>query len=302
MQKAAIVYLTRQKDLWMFVHSIKSLFDNFNNTYKYDVVVFHDDITATAISGTLVELHNQLGYVPNIKFEKIHFVLPEWVSSDTQKYTTDGPHPTLQQFPLGYRHMCRFYSGLIFNHPAMKPYKYYMRLDSDSFILSKIDKDPFQYMADNGYEYAAYSLGLPEEAKEIWWARLGLWETTQEFIKNNTVKFPLENWDGEVYNTNLEIVDMDFFRGSDYQNYFNHLDFTGNIFYRRWGDAPIRWLGVRMFMAENKIWCLRDGAKFSYLHGSQLGNPHLVDFESVSRLPEPFKTGALKQLTEVKTA
>ena len=37
-------------------------------------------------------------------------------------------------FSMGYRHMCRFFSGEIFKHPIMENYDNYLRLDTDSFI------------------------------------------------------------------------------------------------------------------------------------------------------------------------
>jgi hypothetical protein len=289
MQNAVIVYLTRQRDLWYFVHSLKLLFKNLNTDNKYPVIVFHDDITPVIISNILVELHNFLGYLPNVKFEKIAFTLPEGISTDPAKYAMEGEHPTLQQFPLGYRHMCRFFGGLIFNHPSMLKYKYYMRVDSDSFMLSKVSQDPFQWMADNGYEYSDYPLGT-DSPKEIEWARRGMWESAKEFIamNSNRISNPPSNWEGELYNTNFEICDMDFFRKTEYQEYFKHIDDTGNIFYRRWGDHVIRWLGIRLFMKPNGVGKMTE-LNFCYQHGSFAGNPKLATQDSIDVLPEPFK-------------
>lgn len=301
MQKAAIVYLTRQKDLWMFVHSLKLLYKNFNKKYNYPVVVFHDDVQQQQISSILLEMKNYLGGTPDIKFEQLALNVPSFVSTSPQHYLhPDGQPISLNNFSLGYRSMCRFFSGLIMKHPAMKPYKYYMRMDSDSFMLSAIEIDPFQYMKENGYQYAdATCIGIEMEekngwryaAKEIIWAREGLWEATKNFIDSNLhrMKSPIQKYEGELYNTNMEIVDMDFFRGKDYQDFFEHLDSTGNIYYKRWGDAPIRWLGVRLFMEPSKVFWGTDVFKFCYQHGSLIIGLEYADAESVELLPEIFK-------------
>ena len=51
-------------------------------------------------------------------------------------------------------------------------------------------------------------------------------------------------WDRSYYYTNFEIGYLPFFRSEPYQSYFRHLDSEGGFYYYRWGDAPIRLLGV----------------------------------------------------------
>jgi alpha 1,2-mannosyltransferase len=302
MLKAAIVYLTRQQDLWEFIPSLKLLYRNFNNKHNYPVIVFHDDFTPAVISSVLMELNGYLGRIPNIKFERLSFDVPENISTDPSRYAHPEGHPiSLQNFSMGYRGMCRFFSGMIMLHPALKDYKYYMRMDSDSYILSPIQVDPFQHMAENGYEYADCA-GIPHvlesspqwkyAGKEIRWAIEGLWETTQEFIKSNLHKLnqsPPEEYDGELYNSNMIIVDMDFFRSQPYREFFNHLDQTGNFYYRRWGDHSVHWLGVRLFMNPSKVLWGMDVMKFCYQHGGEVMGKHYAADDCVQLLPLPFK-------------
>jgi hypothetical protein len=244
MENAAIVYMTRKNDLWVFKHSINFLYKNFNREANYPVIVFYDDLTKIDITNLLTEINLSLGFMPSIKFEKLEFILPERISSDPSLYS-----PSLDQFRMGYRHMCRFYGGQIFNHPSLEKYKWYMRLDSDSFILTKITKDPFVTMRENEYQYAH----MENIGYDAPWACEGLWETTKKFMEENYKKLTNKNfdWNLEVYNTNFEIVDMDFYRSENYQNYFKYLENTNNIFYKRWGDHCIRWLGSTMFMDSN---------------------------------------------------
>lgn len=287
---AAIAYLTRERDLWLLRTSIRLLFLNFNKEHDYTVIVFHDDLTPVTISNLLVTLSLDLGYTPKLNFEKLQFVLPEEVSTDPSRYTL-----SLTTFPIGYRHMCRFYAGQIFNHPALLPYKFYMRLDSDSFILSKPKKDPFVHMEENGYQYAF----MEKEELDAPWACEGLWDCTKEFIDTNLdrISNPPTAWNGELYNTNFEIADMSFFREKNYQDYFNHVDSTRNIYYKRWGDHCIRWLGMRLFMKPENILCIED---FCYQHGGDVRNIQYADRSSIDLEPEPFKRCILEKLGAAK--
>lgn len=92
------------------------------------------------------------------EFEKVNFdTLPNGLIQDQiPKYF---PHPTLwvgpvgygdPGFSIGYRHMCRFFSGEIYKHPALEEYDYYMRLDRDSLFLSEVDFDCFALMRKKG--------------------------------------------------------------------------------------------------------------------------------------------------------
>jgi len=286
MENAAIVYMTRKNDLWVFKHSINFLYSNFNKDANYPVVVFYDDLSKADIANLLTEFSLSFGFLPNIKFEKMEFSLPEGVSEDPALYTLP-----LTQFRMGYRHMCRFYGGKIFNHPALAKYKWYMRLDSDSFILSKITRDPFKVMRENDYHYAF----MEKEEYDAPWACEGLWDATKKFMEENKSRVLNNNfeWNFEVYYTNFEIVDMDFYRSTNYQDYFNYLDSTGNIFYKRWGDHCIRWLGSTMFMPSEKIWCIKE---FSYQHGGVVNNTQHIDTNSIDIIPEPYRKSVVAAL------
>jgi len=286
MENAAIVYMTRKSDLWVFKHSINFLYTNFNKEENYPVIVFYDDLTKPDIANLLTEFALSFGFMPNMKFERIEFALPEGISEDPNLYS-----PSLNQFRMGYRHMCRFYGGKIFNHPALAKYKWYMRLDSDSFILSKVTRDPFKVMRENDYHYAF----MEKEESDAPWACEGLWDATKKFMEENKSRVLNSKfeWNLEVYYTNFEIVDMDFYRSTNYQDYFNYLDSTGNIFYKRWGDHCIRWLGSTMFMPSEKVWCIKE---FSYQHGGVVNNTQYIDKNRIDIVPEPYRKSVVAAL------
>lgn len=288
MSKSAIVYMTRMQDLWLLRHSLRFLFENFNREAKYPVVIFHDDLNVEAVKSLAVALKQDLGYIPdNIQFVGLQFVIPTSVSTDPQLYD-----PPLTQFRLGYRHMCRFFGGLIFNHPALSQYKYCWRLDSDSFILSSVINDPFKQMEKTESKYAFIDRVDYDEA----FACRGLWDATKDFMdaNKNILKNEVTSWNLEVYYTNFEIYDMDFFRGEAYQSYFNYIDSTNNIYYRRWGDHCIRFLGLSMFADPSEIWCVKD---FCYQHGSWIGNVDKLNHSVIPTIPEPFRAMAIRSIS-----
>jgi hypothetical protein len=286
--KSAIVYMTRLQDLWLLRYSLRFLFENFNKEAKYPIVIFHDDLNAEAVKSLAAVLKQDLGYIPdNIKFVGLQFETPPSVSIDPHLYD-----PPLTQFRLGYRHMCRFFGGLVFNHPALSEYKYCWRLDSDSFILSSVTNDPFKQMERTGSKYAFLDRVDYDEA----FACMGLWDTTKDFMNANKgiLKNEVESWNMEVYYTNFEIYDMDFFRGEEYQLYFKYLDSTNNIYYRRWGDHCIRFLGLSMFADLSDIWCIKD---FAYQHGSWIGNPSKLNYSIIPTIPEPFRSMVVRSIS-----
>jgi len=279
MSKSAIIYMTRMQDLWLLRHSLKFLFLNFKKASQYKVIIFHDDLTQQAVNSLAVALQQDLGYVPNLEFVQLQFQSPTTLSTDPSLYD-----PPLTQFRLGYRHMCRFFGGLVFNHSALSQYKYCWRLDSDSFILSEVTVDPFEYMESIDAKYAYIDdIQYDEE-----YACRGLWDTTKKFMNENLslIRNKIDNWNMEIFNSNFAIYNMEFFRGKAYQSYFNYIDETNNIYYRRWGDHCIGYLGLAMFADPKDIWCVKE---FGYQHGSQIGNSDKVSAQMIPLVPDPFR-------------
>jgi hypothetical protein len=264
--EAAIVYLTQKKDVFLLIESIKLLSKNFLFDYPYPVLILEDDLTESDKENIKKSIENE-----NIKsllqFVKINFLIPKSLDLNENLY-----NPPLSDFKMGYRNMCRFFSGEIFNFNVLQNYDFIWRLDSDSFILDKIDYDIFKFMEKNKKVYAyisEYSYDQPFVVE-------GLFELTKKFIEstNTNVNPVLQkslsyNWNNEIFYTNFEIMDTRFFKNSGYMNYYKFIDETNNIFYKRWGDAPIRWLGVNIFANENDIFCVKD---IAYKHQHWIKN------------------------------
>lgn len=255
--KATVVYLTgdSEREFQCLKKSLKLLRKNFLKAYPYPVRIFHEPGYAQVKRGYLKQF-------PGIELSEITFEIPAYLDRDLIPEIFDGGS---MKYSLGYRHMCRFFSGTIFLHPALASYDYYWRLDTDSYLPRKLRYDPFRFLAENGLEY-----GYNYCFRDAEWAVRGLWETTRKFIAENNItpKFLhrfLENgeWTGHCFYSNFEIASLRFFRSQEYQRYFDYLDKSGGIYTGRWGDNSIHLLGVSLFLEESKTHLFHD---IDYIH------------------------------------
>jgi alpha 1,2-mannosyltransferase len=142
-------------------NSINLLKNNFINLDKVDILIFHEESLRPALP-FISQLH------PNIKFEEIEFKLPDFYKNFNIPESFPNPVNSNHFFNMGYRHMCRFFSGEIFKHPAMQKYDNYLRLDTDSFI-HKMDFDLFEFIEKNNiyYGYIEESVQYDEPGEQL---------------------------------------------------------------------------------------------------------------------------------------
>jgi len=245
----AIVYLVRSSnhDLNLLNTSVNLLKKNFIGLEKLDILIFHESSLRPALD-LIKSIH------PNIKFQEIEFSLPEFYNQFD--IPVNYPHPFVpgMSFPMGYRHMCRFFSGEIFKHPVMKKYDNYLRLDTDSFI-HKIDFDLFDFIEKNNIYYGYIEQAVQYDDPGV---TKGLWELSR------TIKSDLDIEENKMYYTNFEVCNLQWFNSEEYMNFYDKIDKSGGIMTGRWGDAPIRYLGVNMFMDKKNIHGFSD---IVYQHG-----------------------------------
>ena len=277
--KAVITYLIgrRTEHYLDLLDSLEALQVNFLRQYPYPVIVFHEGLGPD-------EMEKLRGLYERLLFHRLDrsFLFPPDHIDEAKVPSIIGGHAT-----VGYRHMCRFFSGTMFNYPLLAPYDWFWRLDSDSFLLAPLTHDPFRRMLDGRFVYGFMGLGREDE-----YLTTGLWNATTEYMRGKGMATPppllqqhlespeqgqgpqeggaspahspkMGTWDRSYYYTNFEIGHLPFFRGEAYQSYFRHLDAAGGFYYYRWGDAPIRLLGVSMHAAEHSV-CHFDDIPYSH--------------------------------------
>lgn len=254
-----ILYLVRSsdKDVEDFNKSLELLEKNLlKYTTSTDVLVFVEE--------SFEEYKPLVNSNVNIRYETIQFKVPDYPQEILDQIPEFFPHPTHGNgpiewghpgFSMGYRHMCRFFSGEIYKHKSVQEYEYYLRLDTDSFIHTPLEYDIFQWAKglDVCYGYIA-----PAVQKDNLKVIEGLWEYVNQLYPNDIPE-------GLMFYTNFELGKVQWFLTSEYMNFYNSLDETGGFYTKRWGDAPVKFLGVNLFKEENFVLPVKG---FTYQHGA----------------------------------
>lgn len=136
-----------------------------------------------------------------------------------------------------------------FTHvPYLKRFRFLMRMDDDSCILNPIKFDIFNRMQQKNYTYAFKQIFRDPE-----WAVRGLNEFAEDYMTRNNLKWQnpqlrelVKTATGDLYSfsTNFEVIEMKTYRSRENMKFVHHMIESNQIYHRRWGDAPIRFLQV----------------------------------------------------------
>lgn len=254
-----ILYLVRSsdQDLEDFNKSLKLIEQNLlPYTNSTDVLVFCED--------TFEDYKSKVQTNLNIRYETIEFKVPNYPQEIIDQIPEFFPHPTHGNgpvdwghpgFSMGYRHMCRFFSGELYTYSVLKEYDYYLRLDTDSFIHTPLNYDIFEWAKENECYYGYIAPAIQKDNPKV---IEGLWDCVDQM-------YPNEIPEGMMFYTNFELGKVDWFLTSEYMNFYNSLDSTGGFYIKRWGDAPIKFLGINLFMPQQNILPV---CGFTYQHGA----------------------------------
>jgi hypothetical protein len=256
----AIVYLLNDdiKDKHNFRISLNLLAKNYLNKFPCDVICFHEK----HFDNEELNLINKTG----VTLKEIEFKMPSYEKNILDEIPEYCPHPNFPNckgFSIGYRHMCRFFSGEIFNLDYLKKYKYIWRLDTDSFILDEINYNVFSRMDQNDSIYGYINIQNDHEALVK-----NLWENSLDYFKsigNFEFFFNQRNKHfRKVFYTNFEIFKTSWFRDEQYQSFYKYIDKTAGIYKYRWGDHVIRYIGINCLSSLEKCLFFND---IKYYHG-----------------------------------
>jgi len=255
--KSIIFYLVNDNPIHInrLLKSLDLLKTNFLDEYPYPVVFGYETLSQHVVDTIKSKLTTP------VYFLRVNFTLPNYSSSIREKIPErfKGHWDENAFFSLGYRHMCRFFAGDMFNYDFFSNVQYFMRADCDSYFIDKINQDPFACMAENTLIY-----GTTGEEEDMDYVIEGLPNTCKDFLKN---KYNTEAKYNGMYSTHFEIIDFQWFKNGIYKEFFNFIDNTGNIYIKRWGDAPIRYQGVKSLVPADKIFTF----KLPYKHGGDYG-------------------------------
>jgi|UniRef100_A0A6C0JPH0 hypothetical protein len=261
--------------------SLYFLFRNFNKKYKYPIIILHEgDYTNRDIQEILEGIRGDNKNL--ITFKKIDnndFKIP-----DNIDITKLNKSVNLQLVPywrnVKYRLMCNFW----INHftKYIEEYDYVMRLDDDSIIEEPINDDLFNLLAKENKIYMSNFVHVDcgfcnYNMKELFGEMFpDKKEELNKLFVSAEIKKDHEIFDKftELYNivnntpytsdkininmpimfyNNFFITDIKFWKTEKVKNILNKINETGNIFYYRYGDAPIHTLIVSLLETDKTL-------------------------------------------------
>ncbi|KAK0629018.1 nucleotide-diphospho-sugar transferase [Bombardia bombarda] len=286
-ENAALVMLARNSELIKALRTVHSIEKHFNQWFHYPIVFLNDepwsDEFINAMNAT-VSGEARFEIIP-----KSEWLFPDWMDTKAAKESIakQGRDGILYGGLETYHHMCRFYSGKFYTLEALKQYKWYWRIEPDVDFYCSVTYDPFLEMAKHDKLYG-FTISLPEEPRtcpslfrEIAdWKEdhdiptTELWKAT---VSASWVPWPFrsalswfghrdrkgDSWSLCHYWSNFEIANLEFFRGKEYQDLFEHLEKTGGFYNERWGDAAVHSLALAMLLEPQRVHHFED---FGYRH------------------------------------
>ena len=170
-----------------------------------------------------------------------------------------------------YQQMCRFWFKLVLDIPLVHEYEYFMRLDDDSRIRG-VWFDIFEFMK---MKNATYFANIEEADSER--GLPGLMEL-RTLTMNFTEKYRVVPKDPgrlvrafdipghiRLYNTNFDLIKVDFFRRPEVRQWNDVVDESFGIFKYRWGDHVLRYLTTALFARSDEV-LVRTNFNLPYCH------------------------------------
>ncbi|MCJ1434725.1 hypothetical protein MMC27_004095 [Xylographa pallens] len=284
---ATILMLARNSDVEGAVKALTSVEQQFNQWYQYPVVFLNDKPWGQHFIDSLTSVASG-----EVHFEFIDsrmWGFPDWIDQRKAQRKMDAQEASGLMYAgtASYHHMCRFNSGMFYDHPALQKYKWYWRVDPDVHFTCAIPYDPFIEMEKHNKKYG-YTIALWERGKTVpsLFRKISDWKKTRKIrttslwnamIDPSYLPWPirrflslLRNRDaaGDIWNmchfwSNFEIADMDFFRSPEYREFFDFLDADGGFYFERWGDAPVHSLAAALYLSPSELHHFSD---FGYVH------------------------------------
>ena len=244
------------------------LFKRFNArpACRYPVRILHEGDFSIALQTEIrAGLRGTCGdLVTFVRLDATDFVVPAWIDrARLERNLAARPVPYWRD--LRYRLMCRFW--MVHAIKYVSDLEYYCRLDDDAWIEDDVPYDLFETaraskaslagaivhvdcpVCTHGMRALFRGMGLANDANDA--ALFLRAPLSREFLEGIDAA---PDHDGEggivasmpvmLYN-NFSVCDVAFWRRADVLAALRVVDTTGNVFYYRWGDAPVLTLLAR---------------------------------------------------------
>lgn len=276
MSKVAISVLTKgYSDLESYntlINRNNYIYDNIisKSTLEFDMVIFHE--------GNISEeqqIHISKNSKATLIFRDVKTFATKAAFDDSKNiYNLDlcPPNELSERFPIGYKHMCHFWSIDLFDY--LSDYQYTIRIDEDCYV-DRVDPAIFESVIESGIKFAVpYICPVLDDPNVI----VGLDKLLNDYVNSNNIQLPVRYEDIKAPNTNFMMLDLQFFKNhSITQKFLAEVEKSHGIYSNRWGDAPI-WGIILYALSGVDFYELSDTG---YLHGSHnhYVNPQQFTYE-----------------------
>ncbi|KIJ48935.1 glycosyltransferase family 15 protein [Sphaerobolus stellatus SS14] len=279
---AVIVMLVSLSRINQALVALRNIEDRFNRRLKYPYVLLTEANITEEVHGKvrwITEGRAKFADLPSDMWGPPAFLDPERIKVSLQ---TIG-------FTLGYRSMCRFFSGFFWRHPAIAKYDWIWLLDSDIKFHcdvvrdTRVDLSGFTLVFDLGLE-AVRSFhkdagckcvispdtpfvqpSLPSNVSSFLASRSHLipegvnhafqWHNVNKALRGEA---GVNDWTLMNFYNNWEISHRNLWTSPVYTAFFEYLDKIGGFFYERWGDAPVHSFGVSLSLRPEQVIAFTD--------------------------------------------
>ena len=304
-QHGAITYLcqvrhssyTGRDSLALLQESLALLHKHYNDQpfAQHDVLLFHSGDYGEAEQNRVLAPYRGRGTRAHVRFEQVpseHWRLPLHVAPHLGGPTVNRTRDWAQypQYSEGYRHMCRWYTIGLWETLERLGYGWVMRLDEDSRLLSEVPYNLFGYMRSHGllfgYRMVSYESGYDGERFHAFVRSYLLAEQRRapafrpQWLldgcgANATSRDFSHHRCGEVFGfyNNFFVSSVAFWRSGPVQRLLSHIDKSGYIYTRRYGDLLLQSVCIQIHLPRTRVHLFRE---FTYEHSTRVSR---VDFE-----------------------
>lgn len=273
--RGVLHYLVGDKERLIddFVRTLPLLWERFNGRFDYPVVIFHDGLAIASRQRILEASLNRVWFAYVDGYTAVPAFLKDRLELELGGYS------------IGYRGMCRFRSGPMFTQPVMSKFDYAWTLDTDGYFPAEIITDPFERMWHEGFIFA-YSHISRDQASAVqhFWEHTRLYLESQgidpkgtQIMRRITDALVLRDtywheWNRVLFMNDIEITQLAWFRGQQYQDFFRFLDSVGGFWLYRWGDHAVRTIALALW-AEPRL-LMKMGVPYGHQGTCRCGEEH----------------------------
>eukprot|EP01052_Picozoa_sp_SAG31_P021961 SAG31_NODE_1724_length_7442_cov_3.433533_1_plen_703_part_00 len=157
--------------------------------------------------------------------------------------------------PVGYRSMCRLWSGRLQHMPFMQSFEYYMRLDDDSFFTGPLSFDPFVRMKEQHLQYA-YRQRMVDH-----WGIDKLWELASPVMTTDKLRNMEEmgmlssgaKYTGSQPYNNFHVASVRMWNTPEWLRFADLVERNFGFMKYRFGDANVHAIAMGMLLNPSEV-------------------------------------------------